>query len=757
MTRAQLGAWSLVVLGTVYLTVAGGGAFFGLYVGGFRFLSLIVALGAIGAWLAWAARHPEWRPRTSLWPAIVACVAAMVVSAATAPEPRLAFDFIAYAVLLTGLYLLMQRLLGHPLFGRRLAVLGILLGFGLASLYIGAIFIHWLDFWRDLGRFSTPPLRPDYEGLSYGNPSTIATVTVLLWLAAAAHLGFSTGRRRTVLGVLGVLTAGVVFLSGSRGAWAGLAIAVVLIVPIWLAMPAHRLRARQLLADRRVRVGAIAAAVTVTAVTVLFLPALISRLTEPASETRTAFYQASIRMFLDRPLTGLGPGNWTVERPHYTVPPELDYYIPHAHSIWLQTLAELGLVGAVGGAVMLLSVAALLRRGIRSGDPLQGRLAWAAIAGIVYLGAHQLFDFYPNMPAIGFCLALTVARLDAMTETVDRQPAPFRSFRIVAAALIVLTAGSGLWLARSEAASTFQDRATHAANAGDWSAAREDAGQALAIDPDMPPYLFTSGLAAAHLGDLEAARDLMVRSARRDDFPTAWLNVARLEADLGDAVAARDALERAMRLGDQQPQVALGAATIEEELGDHPAAVRALTSAFLVAPGMVSDPYWSDPSRAALFSDALSRALSEAAPQIGYQLALEAGRIEDARAIAATLPAADREAVLLEIEAWAGDEAAFDALHAIARDDPLHDELVARCRRVAARSHDADWAGPGPWTCDGAGFVAALIVIRVSPPPTTRAILPGPNASWHVQYTYRRTSPADELVPGLPHLAVVFV
>jgi O-antigen ligase len=353
MTPGRFALWMLVVLGILYLTVSGGGGFFGLYLLEFRVASAAIAIAAICAWLAWAIRHERWRPRTALRPVIISGLVALVVSTLASREPRFAYDYLAYAVMLAGLYLLMQRLFADSFFGPRLASLGIVLGFGLSGLYIGIVVLRWIDFWQQLGRFSTPPLRPGFEGLAYGNPSTVATVSILLWLAAAAHLGFSTTRSRVALAVLGAMTAAVVFLSGSRGAWVGLAIAGVILVPMWFAVRDHRQHARRLLSDRRViRAGAIAA-VALAAVSFAFLPALVSRLTEPAADTRTAFYMSALRMFADKPLTGLGPGTWTVERIRYTVAPEADYYIPHAHNIWLQTLAELGLVGALAGVVML--------------------------------------------------------------------------------------------------------------------------------------------------------------------------------------------------------------------------------------------------------------------------------------------------------------------------------------------------------------------------------------------------------------------
>jgi hypothetical protein len=121
------------------------------------------------------------------------------------------------------------------------------------------------------------------------------------------------------------------------------------------------------------------------------------------------------------------------------------------------------------------------------------------------------------------------------------------------------------------------------------------------------------------------------------------------------------------------------------------------------------------------------------------------------------LPPDQRLVPGLVARAWAAVGAAFDQLHRVAMEDPLDTETVSLCRRVAARSHDADWSGPGTWTCSGAGTPGALIVVRIGPAPTWRVYLAGRDFSWHFVFVYRRLAPWVELVPGLPHLHTLFV
>ena len=183
------------------------------------------------------------------------------------------------------------------------------------------------------------------------------------------------------------------------------------------------------------------------------------------------------------------------------------------------------------------------------------------------------------------------------------------------------------------------------------------------------------------------------------------------------------------------------------------AAVDAAAHALAVAPGLASDPYWqSTPELEGIWRDALPKAYTLAPPTAAYLIALEAGQEGAATRLADAIPGEDGHVAGLMAGAWTGDKRAFDELHDIARSDPLHDEWVALCRRVAARSRDVDWPHPNQYTCDGAGRPASLSIVRVGPPPDSRVFLPGPGMSFHHQYAYRRFVPYDLLVPGLPHL-----
>ena len=73
-------------------------------------------------------------------------------------------------------------------------------------------------------------------------------------------------------------------------------------------------------------------------------------------------------------------------------------------------------VGIAAGLILAAALGILVLAGVRSHDPTTRRFAWASLFALVYLLGHQMFDFYPNMPAVGFFLALSVGQLDALVQ-----------------------------------------------------------------------------------------------------------------------------------------------------------------------------------------------------------------------------------------------------------------------------------------------------------------------------------------------------
>lgn len=171
--------------------------------------------------------------------------------------------------------------------------------------------------------------------------------------------------------------------------------AAALATGVLLAVLGGRARAR---AWRVVTLGALAACVIVLAAG----PRLVNtaRAIGPArvtaaSSDRSDEAKAALEVARQRPVTGAGPGRAHLS---WRTPGGAVAVARFAHNEYLQTLADLGIVGVVLLLTLLFVLAQAVRRGrARPGSP----AAWAgAAAGLVALAVHGLFDFGWHVPAL---------------------------------------------------------------------------------------------------------------------------------------------------------------------------------------------------------------------------------------------------------------------------------------------------------------------------------------------------------------------
>lgn len=757
---ATAGVVAVIAGAAVFTTLVAGGSG-RLELVGVRLVYDLMALLAVAPWLAYASVRPAWLPASRIWPAILAILLAFGISTLTSRAPRLSAEMFVYVVLLGEVYLMLVALMRRARFRAPIERIALALCVAVCLLYLLETIQAWDAWWRDVGRLTLPPLRPAYLGLSLGSPNPVATVALVLGAFAIATTSLQGIRGRAVAVMLVVLGAAVALVSGSRGAWlgaaAGLAVAAVVAL---VQAPDVRARARA-----RASVGRRTAAVVAVgggAVLVLAgtLAAASGRLTFDDAGYREAFAEASMRMFGSSPVTGTGAGTWQVLRAANEVAGQPDLYIPHAHSIYTQTLAEFGAVGIVAAIVVLSAIALLLARALRSDDPRRRRVALAAVFGVVFLAAQQTADMLMNVPAVLLAIALSIAWLDAAAlgdpdaATMAGPPPSGRAKLAVrpgslaaAAATVALVLG----LLAMESVTIDAARASSAVDEGRWEAAATAAARAVASDPGVTPYRFTLGIASANAGDLEVAASALAASAEADDYPYAWLDLAAVRWQQGDDEGARTALARAERLGLRDAQLALPAGWLRERLGDRDAAVADDGAALAAAPSLADDPYWSSTPFLRAESDAILDAARSAANDRGLAIDLYGGRLDRARATASDLERVDPELYALVVPAWEGDDAAWGRLQALAAGRPLDGGPAAWCRVVALRRGDASAVVRyGRWLATLTGSDAALpLVARVD------AGAPGLQPTRLLDRygsLYRRSVPRAQVILVLPQV-----
>lgn len=115
---------------------------------------------------------------------------------------------------------------------------------------------------------------------------------------------------------------------------------------------------------------------------------------------RAASFQAALHLFADQPITGAGPSLPTLTQESATGAVVFRY----AHNEYLQVLAELGAVGGLLLAVLLVMVLLRLHRA----PPPQAAVRAGALAAVTALAVQAGFDFIWHIPAIPLVAAALV-------------------------------------------------------------------------------------------------------------------------------------------------------------------------------------------------------------------------------------------------------------------------------------------------------------------------------------------------------------
>ena len=215
-----------------------------------------------------------------------------------------------------------------------------------------------------------------------------------------------------------------------------------------------------------------------------------------------------------------------------------------AHSLYLETLAELGWLGA---ALIIVTLALPTVAAIRARQ--QGLVAAAFGAYVVFM-VHAGVDWDWELPAValvGVVIGASLLRL-ASRQGRPRKTLPSR-VRIAAIPLLIAAfAASALLLVGNRALAA----AEAAADAGDWTEAKRQATTATRWLPWMGQAWQQLGRAQLGLGEAVEARGSLREAARKD--PSDW----RIHYDLGVASGGAErkrAYEEARTLNRLAPDI----------------------------------------------------------------------------------------------------------------------------------------------------------------------------------------------------------
>lgn len=264
---------------------------------------------------------------------------------------------------------------------------------------------------------------------------------------------------------------------------------------------------------------------------------------------RWQFWTAGLDEFRAHPAVGGGSGSfgeWWNRHGSFA------YVVHDAHSLYVETLAELGVIGLVA-LVALLVVAAVVGAGRCVGGgggaraaaaaALGGAAAWAVAAGLDWLWELPAVSA-PAVVLIG--LALRGERAAGELSTVRRRAATAAVVLAVGAivAAEVLPLAAGLSLRESQSA----------VRNGQLDHALSLAHQARSFTPWAASPRLQAALVAEEMNRLPLALDEIDAAIARDDANwQLWLVRARIETKRGELGAAARSLKRARALDPLEP------------------------------------------------------------------------------------------------------------------------------------------------------------------------------------------------------------
>jgi O-antigen ligase len=280
---------------------------------------------------------------------------------------------------------------------------------------------------------------------------------------------------------------------------------------------------------------------------------------------RYDYWRIAVHAWEDSPLRGGGAGAYPVA---YFRERTTTEDIRQPHSLGLQALSELGLVGLILVLIAGAAVAVAARRRLLALGESRARrsLLVAALGTAVAWAVHASVDWphlIPGVTAFALIAVAVLLRPDRLQPTPEPEsdPAPARppAWRRLAPAvgLAGLLAVAGFSLSRQVLTDHYRSEAEAALEAGRPADAIEQADRALRLAPNgIDPY-YSKAAAYARFNEPGAARATLEEAIRREptNFVT-YVLMGDLEVRVGRYGAARRAYRSASELNPQDVELA---------------------------------------------------------------------------------------------------------------------------------------------------------------------------------------------------------
>ncbi|HEX8073600.1 MAG TPA: O-antigen ligase family protein [Thermoleophilaceae bacterium] len=264
---------------------------------------------------------------------------------------------------------------------------------------------------------------------------------------------------------------------------------------------------------------------------------------------RYQFWSAGVDAFEAEPVRGIGAGGYEA---WWAREGSLPYFIRNAHSLFVEVLAELGLLG-------LLALFAFLGPAFYARSRAPAGLAGpagVALASLAAGTASAAIDWTWQLPAAFAPVVVAAGVLAGPALRADAPvpaPRPRRAVGVAFAAVGVVAVLASAILLVSE---TKLGDSRAAVRRGDLGAAATDAREAAAVEPWAAAPWLQLALVRERGGDLRGSRRALREALDRDpESWETWLVETRVATRLGDIRDARRALRRLRTLNPRSPLI----------------------------------------------------------------------------------------------------------------------------------------------------------------------------------------------------------
>lgn len=536
------------ILLAFYLVFLGGSSYYNMIFPLRVFHHAVITLLLV-LWLVRRIRRGWGLPATALNPGLYALIIIWFVAAAFSLDPRMSFEQVWFLVTHVMVFWVLvdlfqrgrQRLVLEAQF--ILAALVVLLGFlQLFSWYFGLGItpdsrIGWFSV---IGPGAWLPLRFEPLWLPLGVTTWLAAYTAPLVVVTAAW-GATTPRhdfRRVLWGLCGALLL-TMFLSFSRGGIIALGAATGAFL---LMRSISRLRTLSWFSPqfllRFALLGAIIAGGILAVFTISGSPSRMS-----GDALRRDLWNSAVEIIVDHPVLGVGPGMFGRALRTYRDPAVADDRIATSHNLYLNTTAEIGLIGLVVCVILAVLMLRDWRSHWQETATENGRLRLEAVyAALVGVGAQSVFDTFTSTAVVSVFLVLLAYAAARQGGRLHKPPV---AGRWTALSALVIVLGYGVFFIPVDIAHGWYLRSFQPGER-----AVEYVRAASEVDPGLHLY----ALQQAYLSSDENALAAYRRAVELEPtWDTGWLNLAALAERQGDLRGAMQYLEQARQISHHNP------------------------------------------------------------------------------------------------------------------------------------------------------------------------------------------------------------